>query len=308
MHTESSSFKRPVETLSKANWRQFFVDLRLWFESKGLFYVCQFEKNEYCSKDHVKIRATSEIEKLTAAVAALHVEAKDPKVKSQDPFSYNEVSIQWEKDSSAVVFWLRQCCQNDLDLIEDNESPKRIWDALYGKYSRVKVGDLRQLEREITSFNREEQAPGKSPEECFAHLKALHRRFLLLKPEKKGSFGNEDLFGYLLDGLTEVEWKLTKDNIDAQPNLDCDEKLDILQRLFENTPSLQKAGVLSEDGLIANGRWPKSRLQRRNETTDNEYESSSKTRSRATGYRCYQCKSTEHRVDTCPYKEPAKEW
>ncbi|KAI0993526.1 hypothetical protein K3495_g14658 [Podosphaera aphanis] len=130
MHTEPSSFKRPVETLSKANWSQFFVDLRLWLESKGLFYVCQFEKNEYCSRDHVKIRATLEIEKLTAAVAALHVEAKDPKVKSQDPFSYNEVSIQWEKDSSAVVFWLRQCCQNDLDLIEDNESPKRIWDAL----------------------------------------------------------------------------------------------------------------------------------------------------------------------------------
>ncbi|KAI0997868.1 hypothetical protein K3495_g10322 [Podosphaera aphanis] len=133
-------------------------------------------------------------------------------------------------------------------------------------------------------------------------------RFLPLKPEKKGSFGNKDLFGYLLDGLTEVEWKLKKDNNDAHPNLGCDEKLDILQRLFKNTPSLQKAGVLSEDGLIANGRWQKSRLQRRNEITDNEYESSSKTRSRATGYRCYQCKSTEHRVDTCPYKEPAKEW
>ncbi|KAI0991786.1 hypothetical protein K3495_g16401, partial [Podosphaera aphanis] len=265
MYSESSLLKKPVETLSKANWRQFFVDLRLWFESKGLFYVCQYEKNEYCAKDHVKVRATSDIEKLTAAVAALHVEAKEPKLKSQDLLNHNEISIQWEKDSSAVVFWLRQCCQNDLDLIEDNESPKKIWDALYTKYSRVKAGDLRQLEREITSFNREEQAPGKSPEECFAHLKALRRRFLLLKPEKKGSFGNEDLFGYLLDGLTEDEWKLTKDNIDAQPNLDCEEKLDILQRLFENTPSLQKAGVVSEDGLIANGRWPKSRFQRRSE-------------------------------------------
>ncbi|POS81931.1 hypothetical protein EPUL_006128, partial [Erysiphe pulchra] len=214
----STSFKKPVESLSKSNWRQVFVELKLWFESKGLFYT------------------------LTAAVAALHVKKEEkPDHKGQENqlgiINY-ERSSQWDRDSSAVMYWLRQCCFNDLDTIEDNITPKRVWNALYTKYSKVKAVDLRKFEREITAFNRESQAPGKSLEECFEMFKALRRRFLLLKPGKKESLSNEDLFGYLLDGLTEDEWKLTKDNVDAQPNLDYQGKQDILQRFFENTPLL----------------------------------------------------------------------
>ena len=61
------------------------------------------------------------------------------------------------------------------DIIEEQENPRQSWNALYRKYSKVKPGDLRQLEREITSFERGSQAPGKSPEDCFALLKVLRR-------------------------------------------------------------------------------------------------------------------------------------
>ncbi|KAI0996701.1 hypothetical protein K3495_g11483 [Podosphaera aphanis] len=107
------------------------------------------------------------------------------------------------------MYWLRQYCSNDTDIIEEQGNPRKYWKALYRKYSKVNPGDLRKLEREITSFDRGSQASGKSSEDCFALLKVLRRRFLIQKPEKKESLSNDNLFGYLLDGLTETEWKLT---------------------------------------------------------------------------------------------------
>lgn len=92
----------------------------------------------------------------------------------------------------------------------------------------MKAGDLRLLVKEITSFNRDAQAIGKPPEEYFIPLKALERRFLIPKPEKNESFSNGNHIGYLPESLTEAKWKLTKDIIDDQPSLDCDEKLEIL--------------------------------------------------------------------------------
>ncbi|POS88069.1 hypothetical protein EPUL_000560 [Erysiphe pulchra] len=119
-----------------------------------------------------------------------------------------EISIQWDKDASAEIFWPWYCCSHDHDIIEEQGTPKKVWDALNGKYLKVKAGDLRKLEREIKSFVPESQAPGKSPDDYFVLLEVLRCRFLLLKLEKKESFSNENLFGCLIDGLSETEWKL----------------------------------------------------------------------------------------------------
>ncbi|KAI6245665.1 hypothetical protein HI914_06007 [Erysiphe necator] len=163
-------YKNPTETLSKSSWRQVFTDLKLWLESKGLFYVCLHEKQTYCSVTHYCDRVPTDIEILTASVAALHVKKDGKPEKSsinQSSGLSHETLIQWEKDESAVICWLRRCCGNDLDIIEENDTSKKIWDALFRKYSKVRAGDLSQLKREISSFNRQVQTPGKSPEECF---------------------------------------------------------------------------------------------------------------------------------------------
>lgn len=262
MMSSNNVCKNPVETLSKSNWRQVFTDLKLWLESKGLFYVFLHEKQTYCSVTHYSDRVPTDIEILTASVAALHVK-KDGKPEKLSVNQSSDLSherlIQWDKDEFAVIYWLRRCCGNDLDIIEENDTSKKIWDALFRKYSKVRAGDLWQLEREITSFNRQVQTPGKSPEECFNYLKVLRRRFLQQRPEKKDSLRNEDLFGYLLDGLVEEEWTLTKNTLDAQPNLETDDKLEILQQLWDSTPSLKRN---EEDGFIAKSRWPNSRFQK----------------------------------------------
>ncbi|POS81896.1 hypothetical protein EPUL_005981, partial [Erysiphe pulchra] len=296
MSTDPVSSRLPVELLTKSNWRQVFTDLQLWLESRGLFYVCENIRDDYCSwrnfqgqihskKDEKK----KEVEGITAGIEDLEVDRKG---------SLNiEKASKWDKDASAVIYWLRQCCPYDTDIIEEQGNPRDSWKALYKKYSKVKPGDLRQLEREITSFDRGSQAPGKSPEDCFSLLKVLRRRFLMQKPEKRESFTDENLFGYLLDGLVENEWKLTKDTLDAQPFLSCDDKLDILQRLWENTPFLQ--GPLDEGAFVANNRWPKSRASSSRQDRS--------PRNRARGSRCFQCLSEEHRIDVCPYKETAKE-
>ncbi|KAI6248871.1 hypothetical protein HI914_02523 [Erysiphe necator] len=177
----SSQFKAPVETL-----------------------------NNYCSSVKNDARVPTDIEILTSTVAALRLNKTgevdtQPNLIDHSIVLSHERSIKWDKDASTVIFWLRQCCSHDHDIIEEQGTPKKAWDALNMKYSKVKAGDLRKLEREITSFNRESQAQGKSPEDCFALLKVLRRRFLLLKPEKKDSLNNENLFGYLIDGLSEPE-------------------------------------------------------------------------------------------------------
>ncbi|KAI0999847.1 hypothetical protein K3495_g8351, partial [Podosphaera aphanis] len=310
------NFQRPVDALTKSNWRQVFTDLKLWLESKGLFYVCTTDKSEYAAigKD-----APSHLESLTAAVAALNISKTDGSepMKRKEQMA-NDRSFKWERDAAAVIYWLRQCCPHDNDIIEDEDTPKKAWNSLYAKYSKVNAGELRRLEREITSFDRGSQAPGKSPEECFALMKVLRRRFLLQKPEKKSSLSDENLFGYLLDSFIEPEWKLTKDTLDAQPNLGCDEKLDILQQLWERNPILQ--GTNDEEAMIAKNRWRNSRFPSRSVndgSTSRSNQSSNWRNDRShspsrsppqSTSRCYQCRSEEHRIETCPFKKAAKEW
>lgn len=89
-------------------------------------------------------------------------------------------------------------------------------------------------------FNRASQALSKLPADYFSLFKVLRRRFLMQKPEKKKSLADGNLSGYLLDGLTENMWKLTKEFFEVPPLLYCDDKLEIPQRRWENMPSLSR--------------------------------------------------------------------
>ncbi|RKF62736.1 hypothetical protein OnM2_031042 [Erysiphe neolycopersici] len=156
MYSSYDSKKLACDTLSKSNWRQFFTDFRLLLESKGQFYGCQYNKQEYCSTQKLQSRVPTNIEVLTAHIAALrvHEDNKSNQAEEISRTSNYERSLQWDKDAAAVIFLIRQNSSNDFDTIEDYASPKEIWDALNSKYSKIKPGDLRQLEREITSFDR----------------------------------------------------------------------------------------------------------------------------------------------------------
>ncbi|POS82196.1 hypothetical protein EPUL_005869, partial [Erysiphe pulchra] len=104
MSSPYNVLKNPVETLSKSNWRKVFTDLRLWLESKGLFYACLHEKEKYYSITYFRDRIPTDIEILIASVAALHAKKDDEAQKSSANKSNvmkHERSIQWEKDESA---------------------------------------------------------------------------------------------------------------------------------------------------------------------------------------------------------------
>lgn len=301
----SNQSRAPVETLDKSTWTQVFNDLSLWLESKGIFYVYLDEKENYCSSAKKWRQSCNWYWDFDFnRCGSLTWENR----QRRSSFRL-ERSLQWDKDASGVIFWLRQYCSHDHDIIEEQGTPKKVWNALNRKYSKMKASDLRKFEREITSFDRESQAIGKSPEDYFAFLKVLRRRFLLLKPEKQESLSNENFFGYLMDGLSGPEWKLTKDTLDAQPNLGCNDKLDILQQVWERTPLVQ---TVQEGVFFAKSRWPKSRLNKRNDDNINLLKSDKyrfqSPNNRARGSRCYQCKSEGHRVNTCPYVESAKQW
>lgn len=74
----SSQWKRPIERLSKSDWQQVFTDLRLWLESKAIFYVCQFDNEQSFFINQFLVRVASGNEVLAANFAALH-NSKDKK-------------------------------------------------------------------------------------------------------------------------------------------------------------------------------------------------------------------------------------
>ncbi|KAI0996699.1 hypothetical protein K3495_g11484 [Podosphaera aphanis] len=87
MLEDSVTMRRPVETLTKSEWRQVFMDLQLWLESKGLFYVCENIREDYCSwqifqcQDSPVIEKDrgskeNEVEKLTAHIDNLNINKK----------------------------------------------------------------------------------------------------------------------------------------------------------------------------------------------------------------------------------------
>ncbi|RKF62185.1 hypothetical protein OnM2_035101, partial [Erysiphe neolycopersici] len=142
-------FQAPVETLDRSNWREVPTDLRLWLESKGKFYVCLDEKDSYYSSGKNDARVPTDVEILTSTVAALRLNKTgevdtQPNFKNHSIVLSHERSIKWDKDASAVIFWLRQCCSYDHDIIEEQGTPKKAWDALNMKYSKVKAGDLQR--------------------------------------------------------------------------------------------------------------------------------------------------------------------
>lgn len=70
----------------------------------------------------------SDIEIQTANVAALHVnkdEDSDKPTTSRSSSLNHERSIHWDKDESAVIYWIVRCCANDLDIIEENGTAKK---------------------------------------------------------------------------------------------------------------------------------------------------------------------------------------
>ncbi|POS84547.1 hypothetical protein EPUL_003229, partial [Erysiphe pulchra] len=94
-----------------------------------------------------------------------------------------------------------------------------------------------------------------------------------------------------------------------------EDKLDSLQRLWDITTSLK--GIDNEEAFVARGRWPKSqlrtqRVQSHSPENQVDFRSANQNncspKARARGFRCYTCKSEDHRVDSCPYQEGARAW
>ncbi|POS81995.1 hypothetical protein EPUL_005729, partial [Erysiphe pulchra] len=92
-------------------------------------------------------------------------------------------------------------------------------------------------------------------------------------------------------------------------------KLDSLQRLWDITQSLK--GIDNEEDFVARGRWPKSqlrtqRVQSHSPENQGNFRSANQNnrspKARARGFRCYTCKSEDHRVDSYPYQEGACAW
>lgn len=109
--------------LNKSNWRQFFTDLQLWLQSRGLFYFCENEKEDKCSWRSLQGQSNKNKKDEKEEIVVFSAGIEDLVVDKNRSLNTEKAS-QWDKDASAVMYWLRQCCTYDIDIIEEQRIPK----------------------------------------------------------------------------------------------------------------------------------------------------------------------------------------
>jgi hypothetical protein len=211
--------------------------MELWLISKGWFYTCKYSLLDWCeratfdelSTDYIKLKVPGPTSTGASTPADSDAEGEKGKVRTK-----GEARINYEKqktfiqDSASALFNIRRCIDTfDKNLISECQDNRSKWSALKAKYSKTKPKDVLDFKSEIVNWKLKDRL---SIEDSWVQLKKNRRR--LAEADQAAKISQSELFGYFLNGLPE-EFDPTKDTIDAQPSLDVDQKLDILQRQYE---------------------------------------------------------------------------
>lgn len=310
-NTTSYGYKQPVETLSRSNWRNFFEEMELWLISKGWFYTCKYSLLDWCeqatfdelSTDFIKLKVSG----LTSTGASTPAES-DAEGDKEKPKAKGEIRINYEKqktfiqDSASALFNIRRCIDTfDKDLINECQDNRSKWSALKAKYSKTKPKDVRDLKSEIVNWKLKD---GLSVEDSWVQLKEKRRR--LAEADQASKISQSELFGYFLNGLPE-EFDLTKDTIDAQPSLDVDQKLDILQRQYEKQTERDLSALAARAQKSRGRRY--SPPSHRHSSSSSESDNWKSSRSdNSLPQLCYTCGGMNHITRDCKYRQDAKKY
>jgi hypothetical protein len=221
-----------------------------------------------------------------------------------------ERKAQYEADE-ATAWYSVSICLDDLDLMETREKAtmKEKWQVLKDKYMKIRPATNRELLAKISQYSLPEDTTISSG---WVQIREYRRRLVESNPKLTKAYGTDEIFEYFLAGLPD-DYDITRQNIDAQPNLDVDDKLD---QLYRREDALRIARSKDDTAMAArrrddmrqdtgrSGRSRRDRSRRRNRSHDRcerrrRLSYSSSSASEPTPPTCYDCGRPHKKID-CP--------
>ena len=284
--------------LSRKNWQRWFDDLELFFESTDIDYAIKQTIVEYAKVSAFKPSLTSTSAPTPRSEADLAGELNKLSLgTSTDKEKETARTVlnlgkqkEYRKASARCKLKINQGLDDiDRDFVRVHDDAKTRWDTLKAKYSRTTPQDVRGYLQQITSFkygkNKNGEDVDMTIDSAWAILREARRRVNAADPGMAATFGETQLFGFLMDGLP-LDFAVTKQALDAQPNLETYEKIDLLRRHEQDMEQV------SESANVAGGRQSNKHGKRREKKPDSRETSPRAHRG------CYFCDGT-HNIADC---------
>ncbi|KAK6585469.1 hypothetical protein PZA11_002196 [Diplocarpon coronariae] len=242
MASDSDRNTKPRDLqLSRKNWQRWFDDLELYFESKGIEMAIQKTLVEYARTAPIlppPIPNTT-AKDLPDILNKLSLGASvDNNRESQRQILNVEKEKEYRLASAKCKLKInRGLSDEDRDFVRVHDDAKTRWDTLKAKYSRTTALDTQHLLQRITSFQYGKDKDGKdidmNIDSAWSILREARRRVRAADPGMAMTFGETQLFGFLLNGLP-PKFAVAKQSLLVQPNLEIYEKIDLLRTVEQD--------------------------------------------------------------------------
>ncbi|RKF80972.1 hypothetical protein GcM1_188034 [Golovinomyces cichoracearum] len=244
---DTDNVRRPVSTLTRENRRSWFKELKYWLIGENIFFVVEKNLEQYASETLPQVKTNIKECKKDVEDTRGYAAMKD-QITKVEINGLNEIKEQrWVSVNAKVLFTLSKCIdQFNRELLDHFETARE-----HKSSANSRKQDLHQ----ITSFKFEmiDGAPMEMTiPEAWAHLLSARGRKRESNPSMAVNFTKEVLLEYFLNSLP-LSHNTILQAIDANPNQDVYEKLEILERnekIFDLNANLEGAHAARTGGRI----------------------------------------------------------
>jgi hypothetical protein len=240
-HTQQAdNVKRPVPTLNRQNWREWFEDFKYWMIGEKVYFAITKTLREYATKpsfppfstDNTTLSADrtkeDEQEEDNKGFAAM----KDTLDKIIPPGLDEAKQERYESAEAKILFMIGKCIdQFDREHVKPFHTAKERWDSLYQKYSKTTPAARRDDLQQITGFKfglLDGTSVDMTVSSAWAHLVSMRGRIHAANPDLARTFTKEVLFEYLVNGLPS-SFNVILQSLEGNSTADVFDKLDILE-------------------------------------------------------------------------------
>ncbi|KAI1005875.1 hypothetical protein K3495_g2345 [Podosphaera aphanis] len=197
---------------------------------KDIFYICQFTKQQACEVNLLD-DYEAHIDDLRERIGELRLSRVKINPTTQKSKLLDQSKLRkYRKDAAKVDLWLTRCVDTfERDVLDEHPCMVEKWNALKAQSEQTLPSNVRKLERSLTHWKMDEEIP---IDRNWIALKAIRRELADADPDSHIS--GRKIFLYLMDGLPD-DFSITRDTLDAQPNLPIAEKLRTLQEKDSET-------------------------------------------------------------------------
>ena len=254
MDSKRDNIRRPVDTLTKEIWQEWFTDFEYWMIGEGIDLAITDTLEHYAYSP-----TPNNVTSAGSSSGSIDTEMTDttppPPTKSADNnktkgFAKFDLGIEGQGEPSDVIlnpvmrrefraadakvqFMLSKCIgEFDKEFVKPHTTAKAKWEALKAKYSKVTPTARREDLQQITGFEFG-KLNGKPVDmtisSAWSHLVSVRGKIAVANPKLAETFSQETLFEYLLAGLPD-SYNVIQQSLEGNTTADVYERLEVLER------------------------------------------------------------------------------